>query len=65
VDPVLIFLVIVALVGWAVLHHHPLKVCPKCSGTGRVYSTWFPTRYRPCPRCNRDKEVRGALGRRT
>lgn len=49
---------------WALweLHKFRLKVCPKCKGTGKVYSSMFSRRFMGCPRCARKGEVRGAFG---
>jgi len=60
----LVLILIVLGVLWALweLHRHRFKVCPKCKGSGRVYSSWFSRRYMACPRCARKGEVRGVFG---
>ncbi len=43
------------------VRHYLLK-CPRCKGSGVLYSANFPKQYRPCPRCKRKGEVRHTFG---
>ncbi|MFI7042608.1 hypothetical protein ACIBI0_38525 [Microbispora rosea] len=63
-DPsfVMVLVVVGAIVALRALYKYRLKVCPKCTGTGKVYSSLFSRRFMGCPRCSRKGEVRGAFG---
>ncbi|MGK5558470.1 hypothetical protein ACSNOI_43405 [Actinomadura kijaniata] len=40
------------VIAWRISQHrHPYKACPRCSGSGKQYGTWFTKSFRACDRC--------------
>ncbi|MEV0388357.1 hypothetical protein [Nonomuraea sp. NPDC050643] len=65
-DPSMALLVAAMVVGVLVLagSRNPKVKCWRCGG-GKVLRSWLlPWRYRSCPRCGGDGELRGFFGRR-
>lgn len=63
-DQAIVALALIAGTVWLAWHlaRHPLRECPRCKGSGKLYGQFG--RYRTCSRCGGAGEIRGRFGRK-